>query len=94
MKMYQIFIMSVLLMAVSCTLDKTDYESEINTAVPENYEFKEATAVNKDGYTISIETLNGTFYQGYNEIRLKITNTQTNEHINASGLPFAGHDEG
>lgn len=88
MKMYQIFIMSVLLMAVSCTLDKTDYESEINTAVPENYEFKEATAVNKDGYTISIETLNGTFYQGYNEIRLKITNTQTNEHINASGVTF------
>ncbi|AZB35051.1 hypothetical protein [Chryseobacterium bernardetii] len=88
MKMYQIFIMSVLLMAVSCTLDKTDYESEINTAVPENYEFKEATAVNKDGYTISIETLNGTFYQGYNEIRLKITNTQTNEHINASGFTF------
>ena len=86
--MYQIFIMSVLLMAVSCTLDKTDYESEINTAVPENYEFKEATAVNKDGYTISIETLNGTFYQGYNEIRLKITNTQTNEHINASGVTF------
>ncbi|UHO37959.1 hypothetical protein H5J24_20575 [Chryseobacterium capnotolerans] len=88
MKIYQIFIMSLLLMAVSCTLDKTDYESEINTAVPEHYEFKEAAAINKDQYKISIETLNGTFYQGYNEIRVRIINTQTNENINASNITF------
>lgn len=88
MKMYQLFIMSLLLIVVSCTLDKTDYESEINTVVPEHYEFKEATAVNKDGYTISIETLNGIFYQGYNEIRLKVLDTQTNENINVSDVTF------
>ncbi|RXM52316.1 MULTISPECIES: hypothetical protein [unclassified Chryseobacterium] len=88
MKMYHIFIMGLLLMAVSCTLDKTDYESEINTAVPEHYEFKEAATVNTDGYTISVETLNGTFYQGYNEIRIKITNTQTHENINTSEVTF------
>lgn len=88
MKMYQFFIMCLLLTAVSCTLDKTDYESEINTAVPEHYEFKEATTVMKDGYTISIETLNGTFYQGYNEIRLKIIDTQTHEKVNASDVTF------
>ncbi|WET48433.1 hypothetical protein PYS58_17855 [Chryseobacterium indologenes] len=88
MKIYQIFIMSLLLMVVSCTLDKTDYESEINTAVPEHYEFKEAVTVNKEVYKISIETLNGTFYQGYNEIRVKIINTQTNENINASDVTF------
>lgn len=88
MKIYQIFIMSILLMAVSCTLDKTDYESEISTAVPEHYEFKEAAKVNTDSYSISIETLNGIFYQGYNEIRVKIINTQTNENINASGVTF------
>lgn len=86
--MYQLFIMSLLLMAASCTLDKTDYESELNTTVPEHYEFKEATTLNKEAYKISIETLNGTFYQGYNEIRLKITNTQTNENINASDVTF------
>lgn len=80
--------MSLLLMIVSCTLDKTDYESETNTAVPEHYEFKETTTVNTDGYKISIETLNGAFYQGYNEIRVKITNTQTNENITASKVTF------
>lgn len=88
MKIYQIFIMSLLLMAVSCTLDKTDYENEINTAVPEHYEFKEAVTVNKEVYKIIIETLNGTFYQGYNEIRVKIINIQTNENINASDVTF------
>ncbi|MDC8102053.1 hypothetical protein [Chryseobacterium rhizosphaerae] len=80
--------MSLLLIVVSCTLDKTDYESEINTVVPEHYEFKEATAVNNDGYTISIETLNGIFYQGYNEIRLKVLDTQTNKNINVSDVTF------
>lgn len=86
--MYQLFVISILLMVVSCTLDKTDYESEINTAVPEHYEFKEATAINKDNYKISIETLNGMFYEGYNEIRLKVINTQTNENINTSEVTF------
>lgn len=88
MKIYQIFIMSILLIAVSCTLDKTDYENEINTAVPELYELKEAVSISKDQYKISIETLNGTFYKGYNEIRVKIINTQTNENINASDVTF------
>lgn len=86
--MYKLFIMGLLLMVVSCTLDKTNYEDEINTAVPEHYEFKEAAVINKDEYKISIEVLNGTFYQGYNEIRLKITNAQTNENINVSNVTF------
>lgn len=80
--------MSLLLMVVSCTLDKTNYEDEINTAVPEHYEFREVAAVNKDDYKISIEALNGTLYQGYNEIRLKITNTQTNQNTNVSNMTF------
>ncbi|WP_412850338.1 hypothetical protein ACL0VS_11080 [Chryseobacterium sp. PMSZPI] len=88
MKMYNFFVMSLLLMVVSCTLDKTNYEDEINTAVPEHYEFREVAAVNKDDYKISIEALNGTLYQGYNEIRLKITNTQTNQNTNVSNMTF------
>ncbi|WP_347219605.1 hypothetical protein [Chryseobacterium sp.] len=80
--------MSILLMAVSCTLDKTDYENETNTAVTEHYEFKEAATVTQDHYKISIETLNGMFYQGYNEMRLKVFNIQTNENINASEVTF------
>jgi uncharacterized ubiquitin-like protein YukD len=86
--MYQLFIMGLLLTVVSCTLDKTNYEDEINTAVPEHYEFKEAVTIAKDDYTISIEALNGTFYQGYNEIRVKIINAKTKENISASSFTF------
>lgn len=83
--------------APSCTLDKTDYEAEISTEVTEYYEFKEAVAVNSGSYKISIEALNGTFYKGYNEIRLKITNTQTNEslkNVDVSFLPIKTNSDG
>ncbi|WP_228435743.1 FixH family protein [Chryseobacterium pennipullorum] len=80
--------MGLLLTVVSCTLDKTDYENEINTAVPEHYEFKEAVTLSKDDYKISIEALNGTFYQGYNEIRLKVVNAKTGEYLNVSDVTF------
>lgn len=72
----------------SCTKDKTDYEAEINTVVTEHIEYKEALLVNNESYTISIETLNGTFYKGYNEIRLRITNTQTKEAIQPDEVTF------
>lgn len=74
--------------ATSCTLDKTDYEAEISTEVTEYYEFKEAVAINSGNYKISIEALNGTFYKGYNEIRLTILNTQTNQILNNSDVTF------
>ncbi|MEG1026320.1 MAG: hypothetical protein RSF34_17745 [Flavobacterium sp.] len=83
--------------ATSCTLDKTDYEAEISTEVTEYYEFKEAVAINSGSYKISIEALNGTFYKGYNEIRLKVTNTQTNEslkNIAVSFLPIKTNSDG
>ena len=83
--------------ATSCTLDKTDYEAEISTEVTEYYEFKEAVAVNSGTYKISIEALNGTFYKGYNEIRLKIINTQTNEalkNVDVRFLPIKSDSEG
>ena len=73
---------------ISCTLDKTDYEAEISTEVTEYYEFKEAVSINSDNYKISIEALNGTFYKGYNEIRLKITNTHTNEALKNVAVSF------
>ena len=72
----------------SCTIDKTDYEAEISTVVTEHYDFKEVTSFNTNGYKISIETLNGTFYEGYNEIRLKIINSLTNETIKDSEVTF------
>jgi len=83
------FLLAVLCFAVmSCTKDKTNYEAEIDTVVTEHSEFKEVLAINSNGHKISIEALNGTFYMGYNEIRLKITNVQTKEKVNASTVTF------
>jgi hypothetical protein len=88
MKKAIFFFTTLCLSVMSCTKEKTDYEAEINTVVTEHYEFKEAAAISSEGYTISIEALNGTFYKGYNEIRLKITDTRTNENIHASSVTF------
>jgi hypothetical protein len=74
--------------AGSCTLDKTDYEVEIERDTTEYFEFKEVTSVSKGNYKISIEALNGTFYKGYNEVRLKISNIQTNANIETSEVTF------
>ncbi len=74
--------------AVSCTLDKTDYEAEIGLEVPESYEFKEAVSLNTGNFKISIDALNGTFYKGYNELHLRILNTQTNQNITDSEVTF------
>ncbi|GHE33921.1 hypothetical protein [Sphingobacterium griseoflavum] len=64
---------AILCMAISsCTKDKTDYKAEIDTAVTEHLQFKEAARFVKDGYTIRINTLNGTFYKGYNEVRVTL----------------------
>lgn len=82
------FSMLVLFILSSCTVDKTDYESEINTAVPEYFEFKEAASVIKGDYKISVEALNGTFYKGYNEIRLKIINVAATSGITAENVTF------
>ena len=80
----------ILLCAVlaSCTKEKTDYESELGAAAPEHLEFQEAYAFNTDAYTIRIEALNGAFYTGYNEVRLKITDTQTGEAALATEVTF------
>lgn len=88
MKFPILFVIVLLCTITSCTIEKTDYEAEISTVVTEYYEFKEVTSFNKDNYKISIEALNGTFYKGYNEIRLKITNTQTNQNISRAEVTF------
>src|SRR5690554_6757570 len=88
MKKMIFFLTAVCFAVVSCTKEKTDYEAEIDTIVTEHNEFKEAATINSEGYKISIEALDGTFFKGYNEIRLKITNYPTNEHVNASAVTF------
>ncbi len=88
MKLFKILAIALSFATISCTLDKTDYEDEISTVVPEYFEFKEAVSFTSGSYKISIEALNGTFYKGYNEIRLKITNSQTNQAADATSFTF------
>lgn len=87
--MHKTVILSVLwCMLMSCTIEKTDYEAEIDNAVTEYHEFKEVAAIDNGDYTISVEALNGTFYQGYNEIRLTITDKRTHKNALASSVTY------
>lgn len=95
MKKVIFFLAAVCLSVMSCTKEKTDYEAEIGMTVTEHNEFKEAASINSDGYRISIEALNGTFYKGYNEIRLKISGTQTDGNVPAvTFLPVMTDNKG
>ncbi len=91
-----IFFLAIACLAVmSCTKEKTDYQAEIDTVVGEHSEFKEAASISSAGYHISIEALNGIFYKGYNEIRLKISGSQPNENLSAvTFLPVITNAEG
>lgn len=88
MKFFNVIAIVISIVTMSCTLDKTDYEAEINTIVTEYYEFEEAASLTSGNYKISIEALNGTFYKGYNELHLKVIDTQTNQNINDSEVTF------
>lgn len=95
MKKAIFFLSAVCLSVMSCTKEKTDYEAGINNVVTKHHGFKEAAAINSDGYQVSIETLNGTFYKGYNEIRLKISGNHTIENISAvTFLPIMTDSDG
>ena len=84
-----IFLLTAICFVVlSCTKEKTDYEAEIDTVVPEHLDFEEVANIHSDGYDIRIEALNGTFYKGYNEVRLKIMDSQTHKEINATDVTF------
>lgn len=86
MKCYTLFAITLLFALSSCTLDKTDYEDEINTVVPEYYDFKDVVSTTEGIYKIDIQALNGTLYKGYNEIRIRLTNTVTNEVLDRANL--------
>lgn len=88
MRFFNYFVIAIVFAITSCTIDKTDYEAEISLEVPEYYEFKEAISFTSGTYKISIDALNGTFYKGYNELHLKIINTQTNQSVTASEVTF------
>ncbi|PNW29043.1 hypothetical protein [Formosa algae] len=77
MKLLQGIVMVVFVVLTACTVEKTDYEAELSTDTTEYIEFEEVTTTTSGDYTISIEALNGTLYKGYNEIHLKISNSET-----------------
>jgi len=96
MRNFNFYVLLVLIFS-SCTIDKTDYEGEIDTTVPEYFDFKEAVSAINGPYKVSVEALNGTFYKGYNEIHLKITDIHTGKDVNggtAAFLPVATDGEG
>lgn len=88
MRFFKILAIAISLITASCTIDKSDYEKEISTIVPEYFDFEEAISFTTGNYKISIEALNGAFYKGYNEIHLKIKNAQTNQNVIVSDVNF------
>lgn len=83
-----IVIISLCLLFISCTKEKTDYEAEIGTEQPGQLEFKEAYSFEKNGLKVSVQALNGTLTKGYNELRLKVYNKENNAEINSATLGF------
>ncbi len=83
-----ILIISLCLLFISCTKEKTDYEAEIGTEQPGQLEFKEAYSFEKNGLKVSVQALNGTLTKGYNELRLKVYNKDNNAEINSASLGF------
>lgn len=88
MKAIHLVLPALFFAVISCTLDKTDFEEEIAVEIPENYSFEEVFSSQKETYKISVEALNGTFYKGYNEVRVKLTNVQTEEFLANSTITF------
>ncbi|MBP1840676.1 hypothetical protein [Formosa algae] len=88
MKLLQGIVMVVFVVLTACTVEKTDYEAELSTDTTEYIEFEEVTTTNSGDYTISIEALNGTLYKGYNEIHLKISNSETLTNLEDVAVTF------
>lgn len=97
MKVNLLFLILLFFTFSSCTKSKTDYEAEIDKEVPIHSDFKEAMILETDVYKISVEALNGTFYKGYNELRLKVFDKKNNKKANvdaANLMPLRRGDGG
>lgn len=79
---------------ISCTKEKTDYEAEIDTIIPERDEFEQVTSFQNGPYTIHIEALGGHFYQGYNPIRVKVSAPGQPAVSTATLLPILSISDG
>lgn len=87
MKKFICFV-SAFLVVTACTIDKTDYESEGNTIVPDNHEFKEVISFEQGPYRIHMEALDGKLYKGYNEVRLHLVQISTKKVVEDAAITF------
>jgi len=76
-----IYLVIACFILTACTLDKTNYEAETNTVVPDNQAFKEVFSVENDAYILRVEALEGNLYQGYNEVRVHVLDSHTKQVI-------------
>lgn len=83
-----ILMVTLALLATACTKEKTDYQADTGTDIPNITEFKEVFTMQQDAYSIRMEALNGQLYTGYNEIRISISDAKTKQLIQASELTF------
>ena len=88
MKLLQPIVIAIFVMVTACTIDKTNYEAELVSETTEYIDFEPVTSIVYGDYTVSIEALNGTLYKGYNEIHLKIENTNNNVFLEDSDVTF------
>lgn len=70
----------------SCSKDKTDYGTD--TESPDNVEFNEAAEFTVENYKISIVAANGSFYKGYNEVRVLVSEKETGLVVRPESVTF------
>ena len=66
------------IVALSCTKEKTDYHPELMPGTPGNSAFSDAASASVGGYRIHVQTSNGTLHEGYNDLRVLITDSEGN----------------
>ncbi|KAB1066565.1 hypothetical protein F6U93_14195 [Tamlana haliotis] len=88
MKYSNYLLLAISVVAVSCTVEKTDYEAEIATDTTEYFDFEEVSTINTGDYNLTIEALNGTLYKGYNEIHVTLEHAQSQEELSNAAVTF------
>lgn len=88
MRFSTFFVPAIFFALISCTLEKTDYGAELSSEATEYVDFEEVINFNSGIYQVTIEALNGTLYKGYNEIHLKVSNTETEVFLEDLELTF------
>lgn len=84
-----LFLMTILSsVLLSCTKEKTNYESEMEKPVVEEQGFEEVAVITEGSYRIRLMALNGTLYTGYNNLRLTFESLSNGEKLYPSEVSF------